>query len=186
MNRAFPQLPVLGFAAYSGTGKTTLLRKLIPILNRQGLRIGVIKHAHHKFDIDQPGKDSFELRKAGAERVLVGSRKRWALVVETDCREEPNLQDLLACMPAGGLDLLLVEGFKRENFPKIELHRRTGPPDWLYPGDKSIIAVATDEPDGLFAEGVRILDIRQLESIAEFILEWLAREYPEARFQTGN
>jgi len=185
MNSAFHHLPVLGFAAYSGTGKTTLLRKLIPILNRQGLRIGVIKHAHHKFDIDQPGKDSFELRKAGAERVLVGSRKRWALVVETECGDEPSLRDLLACMPANGLDLLLVEGFKRENFPKIELHRRTGPPDWLYPGDKSIIAVATDEPDSLSAAGLRVLDIGQLDSIANFIMEWLAREYPEARYRTG-
>ena len=100
MNPAVKNPPVLGFAAWSGTGKTTLLRKLIPALRASGLRIGIIKHAHHTFDVDQPGKDSYELRHAGAQRVLIGSRRRWALMVEhdQDIEQEPTLSELLARM----------------------------------------------------------------------------------------
>lgn len=168
---------ILGFAATSGTGKTTLLKQLIPLLRKQGLRLGVIKHAHHSFDIDQPGKDSYELRQAGAERMLVGSRHRWALMVETPDAEEPRLQDLLVHMPDKELDLVLVEGFKHENFPKIELHRQTMGQNWLYPQDKSIIALATDTWENLPEPGIVALDINQPMAIAEFISQWLAREY---------
>lgn len=169
--------PVLGFAAYSGTGKTTLLVRLVPLLKQQGLRLGVIKHAHHSFDVDQKGKDSYELRRAGAERVLVGSSQRWALMVETPQAQEPGLVDLLGRMPSAGLDLILVEGFKHEAFPKIELHRSSTAQPWLYPKDKSIIAVATDTWEEMPASAISVLDINQPADITRFILQWVAREY---------
>jgi len=177
MTRSDKSPPVLGFAAFSGTGKTTLLLQLIPLLRQQGLRLGMIKHAHHSFDVDQPGKDSYELRHAGAERVLIGSRRRWALMVETPQAEEPTLSDLLAHLPSADLDLILVEGFKHEAFPKIELHRLVTAQPWLYPQDNSIIAVATDTWDAMPSPGIVTLDINQPTAIAHFILQWLAREY---------
>ncbi len=177
MNLSTQTPPVLGFAAYSGTGKTTLLVQLIPLLKKQGLRLGMIKHAHHSFDVDQPGKDSYELRHAGAERVLVGSRQRWALMVEAPSDKEPSLTDLLEYMPSSGLDLILVEGFKHERFPKIELHRSATTRSWLYPGDDSIIAVATDSWADLPEPGITALDINQPTAISQFILQWLARKY---------
>jgi molybdopterin-guanine dinucleotide biosynthesis protein B len=169
--------PVLGFAAYSGTGKTTLLVQLLPLLKQEGLRVGMIKHAHHSFDVDQPGKDSYELRHAGAERMLVGSRQRWALMVETPSAQEPTLQALLQHMPCAGLDLILVEGFKHERFAKIELHRGETAQPWLYPQDDSIIAVATDMPASLPSPIATVLDINQPADIAHFIQRWLARVY---------
>jgi molybdopterin-guanine dinucleotide biosynthesis protein MobB len=159
---------VLGFAAWSGTGKTTLLRRLIPALRARGLRLGVVKHAHHAFDVDRPGKDSYELRHAGAERVLVASRRRYALMVENDGDAEPTLQALLACMPASGLDLILVEGFKHEHFPKMELHRPSLGRPLLYPDDSSVIAVATDavlaSPPTL-----PVLDLNDVDAVAAFV-----------------
>ncbi|HFQ14122.1 MAG TPA: molybdopterin-guanine dinucleotide biosynthesis protein B, partial [Gammaproteobacteria bacterium] len=114
--------PLLGFVAFSGTGKTTLLRQLIPLLKARGLKIGLIKHAHHRFDIDIPGKDSYELRKAGADRVLVASQQRWAMVSETPQQDgDPALADMLAHIDKDDLDLILVEGFKHARFPKLEL-----------------------------------------------------------------
>lgn len=168
MMRSDSTTPVLGFAAYSGTGKTTLLVKLLPLLKHRGLRIGMIKHAHHAFDVDQPGKDSYELRKAGAERVLVASRRRWALMVERADEENPRLDDLINRVEANGLDLILVEGFKREAFPKIELHRPSLGYPPLYPQDASIVAVASDAP---LAEPPPLpwLDLNQPQSIADFI-----------------
>ena len=177
MTKSNKPAPVLGFAAFSGTGKTTLLVQLIPLLRQQGLRLGVIKHAHHSFDLDQPGKDSYELRHAGVERVLIGSRRRWALMVETPQAEEPRLTDLLAQLPSADLDLILVEGFKHERFPKIELHRQTTAQPWLYPQDNSIIAVATDTPEALPSPGIDVLDLNQPAAIVRFIQQWLAREY---------
>jgi molybdopterin-guanine dinucleotide biosynthesis protein B len=172
------RVPVVGFAALSGTGKTTLLKSLIPLLRARGLRVGVVKHAHHSFDVDQPGKDSYELRKAGASRLLVASRRRWALVVETDRTEEPKLDELLAELNQSDLDLVLVEGFKREHFPKIELHRPGLGHPLLHPGDPSVIAVASDGP--LDTEtSLPALDMRRPEQIAAFIvgrLEALRRD----------
>jgi len=177
MNVMIKQPPVLGFAAYSGTGKTTLLTQLVPLLKQSGLHLGLIKHAHHSFDIDQPGKDSYQLRHAGAERVMIGSRRRWALMVETPEAEEPDLQTLLSQFPAADLNLILVEGFKHEAFPKIELHRdATGSP-WLYPEDDTIIAVAADKPDAPIAKDLPVLDINQPEAIAGFVLQWLDQQH---------
>ena len=169
--------PVLGFAAFSGTGKTTLLVQLVPLLRQQGLRLGVIKHAHHSFDIDQEGKDSYALRHAGAERVLVGSRQRWALMVEAPQDAEPTLAELLVHMPTVGLDVILVEGFKHEAFAKIELHRSATEQPWLYPEDKSIVAVATDTWDDMPETDIAVLDINQPVEISQFILHWVAKEY---------
>lgn len=169
--------PVLGFAAISGTGKTTLLVQVIPLLKQQGLRLGMVKHAHHSFDIDQPDKDSYELRHAGAQSMLVGSRRRWALMVETPEAEEPTLATLLEHLPTAQLDLILVEGFKHERFPKIELHRQRASRNWLYPDDPSIIAVATDSWESMPNSDIIALDINQHDAIAEFILQWLSREY---------
>ena len=176
MNPTIHNPPVLGFAAFSGTGKTTLLTQLVPILKDNGLRLGLIKHAHHNFDVDQPGKDSYMLRHAGAERVLIGSRRRWALMVETPDQDEPCLQDLLAQFPTDDLDLILVEGFKHDRFPKIELHRSALGKPLLHPGDESIIACATDTPENLPATTCPQLDINRPDEIARFILQWLQQQ----------
>jgi molybdopterin-guanine dinucleotide biosynthesis protein B len=169
-------IPVLGFAAFSGTGKTTLLSQLIPLLKQSGLRLGLIKHAHHNFDVDQPGKDSYELRHAGAERVMIGSRRRWALMVETPDHDEPDLETLLRQFPVDDLDLILVEGFKHERFPKIELHRASLGKPLLHPEDKGIIACASDAPGNITATGLPQLDINRPDAIVGFILQWLAEQ----------
>lgn len=167
--------PVIGFAAFSGTGKTTLLTKLLPALRERGLRVGMIKHAHHSFDIDQPGKDSYQLRKAGAEQILVASRRRWALIAETPQREEdPDLAELLAHLDTSSLDLVLVEGFKHVRFPKIELHRPALGHPLLVADDESVIAVATDIPLRIPRAGVARLDLNAPDAIADFIVEYTA------------
>ncbi len=168
-------VPILGFAALSGTGKTTLLRELLPALKHQGLRVAVVKHAHHSFDVDQPGKDSYELRKAGAAKMLVASRMRWALMAETNLPERPRLDDLLAQLHQDDLDLILVEGFKAEQFPKIELHRPSLGHPLLFPEDDAIIAIASDAPLGIETR-LPILDINRLEALAGFILQQVAAE----------
>lgn len=170
----FPR-PILGFVAYSGTGKTTLLEQLIPRLRGHGVRVALLKHAHHHFDIDKPGKDSYRLRKAGATQIMVASRQRWALVTELDEVEpEPQLEELLPHLDTQKFDLLLVEGFKHEAYPKIELQRHIlGKPN-LYPNDSNIIALACDEPHPNVS--LPVLDINQPESITEFILKWLAQQ----------
>jgi molybdopterin-guanine dinucleotide biosynthesis protein B len=167
-------VPVLGIAAYSGTGKTTLLRKVLPLLRAPGLRVGVVKHAHHSFDIDVPGKDSYELRKAGAVQMLVASRHRWALVTEMGDVGEPPLAQLLGRLDQACLDLILVEGFKAEAFPKIELHRPSLGHPLLYPLDRSIVALATDAPHQPARELV-LLDLNQPHEVAQFILRWIGR-----------
>lgn len=163
-------IPVLGFAAYSGTGKTTLLVKLLPLLKAQGLRIGMIKHAHHDFEIDYPGKDSYELRHAGASQMLVGSRRRWALIVETPEGNENSLQACLDRLDQDRLDLVLVEGFKPDSIPKIELHRPALGHPLLWETDKSIIAVAHDSANPL---GVTCpqLDLNAPQQISAFIVD---------------
>jgi molybdopterin-guanine dinucleotide biosynthesis protein B len=160
--------PIVGFAAFSGTGKTALLTKLLPLLTERGLRVAVIKHAHHGFDIDKPGKDSYELRKAGASQVLVASRRRWALVVEHEPETQPQFATLLQHLELGQLDLVLVEGFKRERFPKIELHRPSLGKPLIFPDDDSIIAIASDAELPQSAK-IPVLDINQPQQIADFI-----------------
>ncbi len=142
----------IGFAAYSGTGKTELLTQLIPLLTGEGLRVAVIKHAHHNFDVDQPGKDSHRMRMAGASEVLVSSSRRWALIHElAENEEEAQLPTLLDKIERDSVDLVLVEGFKHGTHPKIELHRPSLGHPYLYPEDPHIVALASDEapPPGL-------------------------------------
>jgi molybdopterin-guanine dinucleotide biosynthesis protein MobB len=167
-------IPVIGFAAYSGTGKTTLLRRLIPLLRDRGLRVGLIKHAHHSFDVDTPGKDSFELRKSGAERVLLTSSRRWALMVERPEaeQEEPTLAQALAAFPHAELDLLIVEGFKHEALPKIELRRSGNPAPAIAPQDPDVIAVASDQPETL-ADALPALDLNRPEQVVEFVIAFV-------------
>lgn len=172
------RVPVLGVAAWSGTGKTTLLVQVLDQLKVAGFAVGVIKHAHHRFDIDHPGKDSYELRKAGARQMLVASRARLALVVERAHEQEPRLDELVAMLDQDALDLVLVEGFKSEPFPKIELHRPSLGLPLLFPGDPSIVAVATD---GLLAmpTALPLLDLNRPRQITDFILGYLGRARPE-------
>ena len=165
-----PAVPLIGFAAYSGTGKTTLLVNLLGIFTALGLRVGVIKHAHHTFEIDYPGKDSYELRKAGASQVLIGSRQRWALLVENRHGDDKPLEYHIRNLDLDNLDLILVEGFKPEVIPKIELHRPSLGHDLLYPGDESIIAIATDAAVSVATE-LPLLDLNNAQQIAEFIID---------------
>lgn len=169
------QMPkLLGFAAWSGTGKTTLLKKLIPALKAGGVRVGVIKHAHHQFDVDHPGKDSYELRKSGADQMLISSGKRWALMVEEDQGDRPSLSHMLNRMDHSLLDLVLVEGFKQESFPKIELHRQSLKRELMYTADENIIAIASDEPISMERE-IPQLDLNDTESMLQFVLAYLAK-----------
>jgi molybdopterin-guanine dinucleotide biosynthesis adapter protein len=171
-----PEKPVLGFAAFSGTGKTTLLKQLIPLLAQRGVRTAVIKHAHHSFDIDKPGKDSYELRKAGARQLLVASDRRRALMTEYDTVADPKLADLIALLDPEHIDLVLVEGFKQTPFPRIELHRPSLGHPLLYPNDDTIIAVAADTT--LDTGGLPLLDINNAVEITEFVLFWLTAQSP--------
>ena len=166
-------VPVLGFAAYSGTGKTTLLTRLIPLLSSRGINIAVVKHAHHEFDTDQPGKDSYELRKAGATQMLVASSRRSALIVERKQESEPRLVEVLPQLDTSELDLVLVEGFKAETFNKIELHRPAMGRPLRCTEDSNIVAVASDAPLPQVTH-VPVLDLNNPDDIADFILELLA------------
>ena len=168
--------PVLGFAAFSGTGKTTLLEKLIPQLTERGIRIGLVKHAHHAFDIDQPGKDSYRLRKAGARQVLIASSQRQALMTENITPQEPRLDELLTRLELDNIDLVLVEGFKHVAFPKIELHRKALGKTLLHPEDADIIAVASDHLTD--CSDLPALDINDTAAIAAFIITWLNTQPP--------
>jgi molybdopterin-guanine dinucleotide biosynthesis protein B len=164
--------PVLGFAAYSGTGKTTLLKSLIPLLTAQKLKIGIIKHSHHDVELDTPGKDSYELRHAGATQTLLASPKRWSLITETPEQQEPSLTAMLAQLDCQHLDLILVEGFRHEAIAKIELHRDAFSKTFFYPSDKHIIALATDKTKQVTTE-LPVLDLNNPVMIAEFIQQWL-------------
>ena len=163
--------PLIGFAAWSGTGKTTLLEKVIPIFKEKGLRVAVIKHAHHDFDIDHEGKDSYKLRKAGAVDTIVASGKRWALIHENEeTQTEPDLWALLSELNTHQLDIVLVEGFKHEAFPRIELYRTELNKALLYPDDKEIIAIATDSNDNM-THVISQLDINKPQQIVNFITQ---------------
>lgn len=144
-----PGFPVLGFVGSSGSGKTTILEQVVALLTDAGVRVGVLKHAKPGFDIDRnPGKDSYRLRTAGADQVLVASRDRWALMAQqADPLVEPSLDAMLGRLEASALDAVLVEGFSHESYPKIEVYRPAhGQPPQCWPGDPSVIAVASDVP----------------------------------------
>ncbi|WAC26301.1 molybdopterin-guanine dinucleotide biosynthesis protein B [Ancylobacter sp. SL191] len=153
---------LIGFAGWSGAGKTTLLARLIPALVARGLRVSTIKHAHHNFDIDVPGKDSHTHRVAGATEVLVSSGNRWALMHELRGAAEPELPELVSHLAT--VDIVLVEGFKRDHHPKIEIHRAELGKPLLHPDDPYIVAVASDAA----LEGITlpVIDLDDIEAIA--------------------
>ena len=158
---------VIGLAGWSGSGKTTLAEKLIAGLAARGLEVATLKHAHHAFDADTPGKDSYRHRKAGARQVIVSSRARSVLFTENADRGESRLEDLLDAMAPA--DIVIVEGYKREPIPKIEIFRSaTGKPP-LYIEDSLIIAVATDEPSALLANAPPSLDLNDIDAIVDFV-----------------
>lgn len=167
-------IPLLAIAAWSGTGKTTLLKQLIPALCLRGIRPGLIKHTHHNMDVDKPGKDSYELRKAGAAQTLVASTQRWALMTETPDEQELDLAFLASRMDATKLDLILVEGFKQEEIAKIVLFRKdTGHKLQELVIDRHVIAVASDVP---ISTTVPLLDINDIESMADFVVKWMQKQ----------
>ncbi len=133
---------IIGLAGWSGAGKTTLMIRLLPCLIDRGLAVSTLKHAHHRFDVDVPGKDSYEHRKAGAQQVMVASGARWALMTELRTAREPALPELVARMDP--VDLIIVEGFKRDAHPKIEIHRAANQKPWMRPDMPGIVAVASD------------------------------------------
>ena len=161
------RMRIIGLAGWSGSGKTTLITKLVPCLIARSLRVSTLKHAHHGFDLDRPGKDSFVHRAAGATEVIISSAKRWAILHEL--REEPewDLADLVAKMSP--VDLVLVEGFKRDAFPKLEIHRAANGKPLLHPDDPYIVAVACDT--ALPNAKIPVVDLNDIEKIADLLLK---------------
>ena len=165
---AAPQdaMKIFGLAGWSGSGKTTLLRVLIPALVARGLTVSTMKHAHHDFDVDKPGKDSYEHRKAGATEVLVSSAKRWALMHELRGDAEPTTEELIALMAP--VDLMLIEGFKQEHHDKIEVHRPELGKPLLWTEDPRVVAIASPAPlDGVAPP---CLDLNDPGAIADFVI----------------
>jgi molybdopterin-guanine dinucleotide biosynthesis protein B len=162
-------MKLFGLAGWSGSGKTTLMKALLPELIGRGITVSTIKHAHHSFDVDQPGKDSYEHRRAGASEVMVASAQRWALMRELRGAAEPSLEALIARMAP--VDLLLVEGFKRHPHPKLEVHRPDNGKPLLCLEDPHIVAVASDR----LLDGIAVprLDLNDTPAIADFILRRL-------------
>jgi len=158
---------IIGLAGWSGSGKTTLIKKLIPSLIARGLKVSTLKHAHHGFDLDQPGKDSFFHRAAGATEVIISSAKRWAILHEL--REEPewDLRELVTKMSP--VDLVLVEGFKRDKFPKLEIHRAANDKPLIHPDDPHIVAVASDV--ALPKAKVPVINLNDVETIVDLLLQ---------------
>jgi molybdopterin-guanine dinucleotide biosynthesis adapter protein len=164
-------MKVVGFAGFSGSGKTTLVERLIPALKMRGLRVSVVKHAHHKFDIDHPGKDTFRHREAGAFEVVVASDRRLALIREFEQPARLTVHHLLAELYEG-VDWVLVEGFKESNLHKIEVWRASSTKPALYPEDDFIVAVATDSKDELPQATLRpVLDLNDPDAVAEWLVD---------------
>jgi molybdopterin-guanine dinucleotide biosynthesis adapter protein len=168
-------MKAIGFAGYSGSGKTSLIEQVIPALTQRGLKVSVLKHAHHSFDIDQPGKDSFRHREAGASEVMLVSAKRWVIMHEARGQAEPNMEEMLARFE--DCDLVLVEGYKFGALPKIEVFRgefsqenKTQP---MFKSDQQIVAIATDAPELLGGQTkLPLLDLNHPEDIAAFIVQY--------------
>ena len=163
-------MQVFGFAGFSGSGKTTLIEQLIPRFVMRGVRVSLIKHAHHGFDIDRPGKDSYRHREAGASEVLITSAQRWVLMHEARGEPEPTLEEQLERFSA--CDLVLVEGYKNASIPKLEVHRPSFGRPLLHPEDAHIVAVAADAP---VQTDLPFLDLNAAEDIAQFITDYLDR-----------
>ncbi len=163
-------MKVFGFAGFSGAGKTTLIEKLIPRFTASGLKVSLIKHTHHDFDVDQPGKDSWRHRQAGASEVLLTCDRRWVLMHELRGAPEPTLDEQLKILSP--CDLVLVEGFKQTPISKLEVHRPSYGKPPLWPENKSIVAVASDAP---LACPLPVLDLNDPDAIARFILDFLDR-----------
>ena len=168
-------MKVFGIAGYSGSGKTTLIEKLIPCLRRAGVKVSVIKHAHHGFDIDRPGKDSYRHREAGAAEVLLSCNARWALMHEVRDEAEASLETLLTRLSP--CDLVLVEGFKEEPVPKLEVYRAANGKPPLFPSRPDIVAIASDDS---LESGLPRLPIDDASAIARFVLQFM--EIPHAEF----
>ena len=160
-------MKVLGLAGWSGAGKTTLLAKLIPELIRRGITVSTMKHAHHAFDVDTPGKDSYVHREAGATEVLVASGQRWALMHEHRGAPEPDFKTLMQHM--SDVDLLLVEGFKRESHQKLEIYREANGKPLLGSEDPHIVAVLVDGPKP--ETRLPVIDLNDIGAIADFVME---------------
>ena len=168
-------MKVVGFAGYSGSGKTTLVERLIPVLRLQGLRVSVVKHAHHRFDIDHPGKDTFRHREAGAVEVVIASNRRLALLREFEQETQLSVHQLLAELYEG-VDWVLVEGFKDSDLLKIEVWRASAKKPARYPDDDFIVAMATDSPQALPQPTLRpVLDLNDPEAIAQWLVSNQAR-----------
>ncbi len=164
-------MKVVGFAGFSGSGKTTLVERLIPALKLRGLRVSVVKHAHHKFDIDHPGKDTYRHREAGAFEVVVASDQRLALIREFERPAQLTVHHLIAELYEG-VDWVLVEGFKESNLQKIEVWRGASGKPALYPDDDFIVAIATDSPDQLPQATLRpVLDLNDPEALAQWLTD---------------
>jgi molybdopterin-guanine dinucleotide biosynthesis protein B len=157
---------MIGLAGWSGSGKTTLITKVLPVLIRRGLKVSTLKHAHHGFDLDQPGKDSFMHRAAGASEVIISSAKRWAVLHEL--REEPEWNMPALLQKITPVDLVLVEGYKRESFPKIEVYRIENGKPLLHAEDGYIVAIASNTP----LPGVKlpVIDLNDIEAVADALL----------------
>ena len=162
-------MKMMGFAGWSGSGKTTLVEQLIGLFEQRGLVVSLIKHAHHEFDVDQPGKDSYRHRHAGCREVLITSARRWAIMHELRGQPELTLDQALARLSP--CDLVLVEGFKRATIPKIEIWRGDGEKPLLFPEDPYIVAIASDRP---VATALPQLDLNDPPAIAGFILKTLS------------
>jgi molybdopterin-guanine dinucleotide biosynthesis protein B len=159
-------MKIFGFAGYSGSGKTTLIERVIPLITARGIIVSLVKHAHHTFDIDQPGKDSYRHRHAGCSEVLITSSTRWALIHELRGAPEPSLSEQVKHLSP--CDLLLVEGYKREDIPKLEVYRAEIGEPLIHPHDQNIVAIASDAPVNT---SLPQLDINTPAPIAEFILK---------------
>lgn len=157
---------VLGLVGWSGSGKTMLITRLIPLLVRRGLRIATLKHAHHSFDVDKPGKDSYEHRKAGAGEVIVSSSQRWVQMHELDGGAEATLVQLLRRLSP--CDLVLVEGYKSEKHTKIEVFRQAVGKDPLYPGDRHIVAIASDPI--IVGAGIPVVDLNDIDAVGDMVV----------------